>query len=1038
MKISETCIQRPVLAWVLTLMLVLIGLVCGGRLPLQQYPNIDRQYVTIETSLPGAGPDVVENQITRVIEEAVSGIEGVEHVHSISSVEESKVSVEFKPERSIDSALNDIRDRITKFGERLPDDATKPIFSKSRADERPIMSVALTSNTIETGDLADYAEQELRKDLESVSGVARVDLVGAGKYIMNIYLDPMKLAAYSLTVNDVINALKRQNVEQPAGKIVSKDREYLVTTIASLETPEEFNNVPVLTKRDHIVRLCDVGRAEQSAEDKKTRTLYNGKRGVSLSIVKQSNANPIDVSQSVRAFIKHMETSLPEGMQVHIGSDKTTFIQRSLNEVFKTIGEATILVVLVVFFFLRSARASFIPLITIPVSLIGVMTLMYALGFSLNIFTLMAMVLAIGLVVDDAIVVMENIYHHMERGLNAFQAAFKGVREISFSVVAMTLTLTAVYAPVALAKGMTGKLLTEFAITLAGAVILSGFVALTLSPMMCSRLLGADLKPLPFWDRFKKWLPDDAKLYKRMEDSYAHWLDVALKQRKKVVISAVGFALLGLIIHRNLPSELMPREDQGNFMIEGQAPQTATLEYTERYVKQIDEMLAALGGEVERRVTQVISPTFDISVQCAAGSRPTDEIVEQMRNQIYSTITGVEANVKAGSSSGSDDSRSVQFVIRGNKTYRELREISMLVNHMLRNSHKVFDVRSDIRGDTEDFTISILRDKVSSLSIEPRSIADMVDALMRGRKAGRFKRDNKVYDVNVEIESSARQNPYDILNLFIKTNENARDPVLVPLSELVEVNARSGPIEIHRYNRMRSVSLVAFLKPGFSVGDGVQLVNEIQKEVVPSEMRVDFVDDTKRYLTESNTMLLIFSLAVAFIYFVMAAQFESWRDPFIILLSVPLSLAGAVVTLLFTKSGSLNLYSNIGFVTLIGLITKHGILMVDCANQLRSSGQNAEQAIVMACQRRLRPILMTTFAMVLGALPLAFATGSGSESRYQLGLVIVGGMSIGTLFTLFVVPAFYTYLSPAKWKRSVIITEEAPLATSSKKKKNDA
>lgn len=1023
MKISEICIQRPVLAWVFTLVLMLVGIVCGSRLPLQQYPNIDRQYVTIETTLPGAGPDVVENQITRIIEEAVSGIEGVEHIHSISSVEESKVSVEFKAERSIDSALNDIRDRITKFAERLPDDATKPIFSKSRADERPIMNVALTSETISTGDLADYGEQELRKDLESVAGVARVDLVGAGKYIMNIYLDPMKLAAYSLAVGDVIHALKRQNVEQPAGKIISKDREYLVTTIASLETPEEFANVPVLTRRDHIVRLSDVGRVEQSAEDKKTRTLYNGKRGVSLSIVKQSNANPIDVSQSVRAFITHIEPSLPEGMHIHIGNDKTTFIKRSLNEVFKTIGEATFLVVLVVFLFLRSARASFIPLVTIPVSLIGVLTLMYVLGFSLNIFTLMAMVLAIGLVVDDAIVVMENIYHHMERGVSPFQAAFKGVREISFSVVAMTLTLAAVYAPVSLAKGMTGKLLTEFAITLAGAVILSGFVALTLSPMMCSRLLGKEVKSHPLWQRLKDWLPNDEAIQKRTEAFYSSLLEWALERRKQVILSAVTFALSGLIIHHNLPSELMPREDQGSFTIEGQAPQTATLDYTKRYVEQIDNMIADLGGEIERRVTQITSPTFDISVQLAKGSRPTDTIVELIREKIYKNITGVEANVKAGGSSGGEDSRSVQFVVRGNKTYRELREVSMIVNHMLRNSHKIQDVRSDIRSDTEDFTISVLRDKVSSLSIEPRSIADMIDALMRGRKAGRFKKDNKVYDVNVEIESSARQNPYDILNLFIKANENSKEPILVPLSELIEINARSGPIEIHRYNRMRSVSLVAFLRPGYSVGDGVALVNEIIKEAVPNEMRVDFVDDTKRYLTESNTMLLIFGLAIAFIYFVMAAQFESWRDPLIILFSVPLSLAGAAITLMMVKNGSVNLYSNIGFITLIGLITKHGILMVDYANQLRTAGHNAHTAILWACQRRLRPILMTTFAMVLGALPLAFATGSGSESRYQLGFVIVGGMTIGTIFTLFVVPAFYTYMSPAVWKRTTIMPD---------------
>lgn len=1025
MKISEVCIQRPVLAWVLTLALVLIGLVSGGRLPLQQYPNIERNYVTIETNLPGSGPEIVETQITRIIEEAVSGVEGVEHIQSVSSTEDSKVTVEFKPERGLDNAINDVRDRLSKFRDRLPEDASEPIFSKSRADERPIMTLALTSDSIEPSELADYAEQEIKKDIESLGGVARVDVVGAGKYVMNIYLNPTRLAAFNITVTEVINALKRQNVEQPAGKIISQDREYLVTTVASLEKPEEFEDVVIATKKDHLIRLRDIGRATINADDKKTRTLYNGQKGVSISIVKQSNSNPIDVSRNVRDLLEKIKETLPEGVNIQVGSDRTTFIERSLKEVYKTIFEAIFLVVCVVFFFLRSARASLIPLVTIPVSLIGTLFLMYMLNFSLNIFTLMAMVLAIGLVVDDAIVILENIYRHIEHGLSPFQAAFKGVREISFAVVAMTLTLAAVYAPISLAQGMTGKLLTEFSITLAGAVFISGFAALTLSPMMCARMLGERANTSPTWEKFKNYIPTE-KWLSFIEERYDIYLRMAIEKRRLVAACALGIAFIGFVVHRSLPSELMPREDQGAIAIEGQSPQTATLEYTERYVNKIDALLNEV-PEIQRRVTQIINPTYDVNIQLNTGiKRSTEDVANEIRQKLE-TITGVEANVKSGGGGMSgDDARSVQFVVRGNKSYRELKDIAHLMSAYLYMSGKVSGVRSEIRGDTQDYTVSILRDKVSSLNIEPKTIADTIDALIRGRKAGRFKKDNKVYDVSVEIESKARQNPNDITDLFVKTGE--REPILVPLSELVSVNSRSGPIEIHRHNRMRAIAIYALLKPSYSVGDGVSLVREIAQENVPNDARVDFIDETKRYLTESHTIQLIFFLAIAFIYLVMAAQFESWRDPFIIILSVPLSLAGAVVTLGMVDGGSVNLYSNIGLVTLIGLITKHGIMMVDFANKLRASGIAMDEAIRKASIMRLRPILMTTFAMVLGALPLAFATGAGCESRRQLGWVIVGGMSIGTLFTLFVVPAFYMYLSATRVKKGASPLPDAPAA----------
>ncbi len=1062
MKLSEICIQRPVFAWVMTVVLVLVGIVGGSRLPLQQYPKIERSFITIETSIPGAGPEIVEAQVTRVIEDAVAGIEGAENITSISSTEESKVTIEFRPERGMDNATNDIRDRLSKLKDnKLPDEATEPVLTKSRAEDRPVITIALTSDTILPSELHDFAKREIEKDLESVSGVARVDVLGAGQYEMNLYLDPIRLAAYGITVSEVITAIKRQSIEKPAGKLISHNREYLVTTVANLEKPEEFESLVVATKKDHLVRLRDIGRAEITSNDKKTRTRYNGKAGISIGVIKQSTANPVEVARAVKLEIEKIRGHLPPEILIHIGSDKTLFIERSISEVFKTIAEATFLVILVVFLFLRSARASLIPLVTIPVSLIGALFIMYLLNFSINMFTLMAMVLAIGLVVDDAIVILENIYRYMELGFTPVQAAVKGIREISFAVIAMTLTLAAVYTPISLAQGLTGKLLTEFAITLAGAVIISGFAALTLSPMMCARLLvphdkekdkerftGFEKRVAGWLDQYKTHIEklrekgqtskasfseillsfltkfaNGAHLFIQgtwldiVEEKYEQYLRKALDCRLYIIAGAVAFAFIGFVVHRHLPSEFTPKEDQGSISIEGQSPQTATLEYTERYVTKLDEIIGTI-PEIDRRVTQIINPTFDATLQLKADrKRSTEEIANDLRKKTED-ITGVEAKISSGSTGISgDDNRAVQFVVRGNKTYRELKDIAQSMTAHLYASGMVMGVTSEIRGDTEDFTVTIIRDKVSSLNIEPATIAETIDALIRGRRANSFKKDNKLYDVKVEVENAARRTPNDITNLFIKAGD--KEGTLVPLSELVKVHSRAGPIEIHHQNRMRAIMINAFLKPGLSLGEGITKVTELGKEIMPTDARLDFVGDTKRYLTESKTMQLIFSLALCFIYLVMAAQFESWRDPFIILLSVPLSLAGAVITLGLIEGGSINLYSNIGLITLIGLITKHGILMVDFSNNLREEGLDIFEAMIKASRLRLRPILMTTFAMILGALPLAFAGGAGSESRRQLGWVIVGGMGIGTLFTLFVIPAFYTYLA-AKNRKSLL------------------
>lgn len=1031
MKISETCIQRPVLAWVLTFLLIIVGLIAGSRLPLLQYPKIERPYVTIETTLPGAAPEIVEAQLTKVIEEAMAGIEGISEITSSSSVEESKVMLEFIAGYSMESATNNIRDRLAKNADKIPDEATKPILTQSRAEEKAIITLALTSETLPASELADYALRELQKDIESVPGVARVDVLGAGQYTMHLYLEPVKLAAYNITAHDVKIAIKRHNIEKPAGKLIGKDREYLVTTVASIETPEEFNQLVVAEREGHLVRLSDIGYAKITADDYKTKTRYNGREGVSIGIVKQSLANPIQVSNDIQKWIDNIKKHLPEGVEVHIGSDKTTFIKRSLNEVYKTIFEATVLVILVVFAFLRSMRASIIPLVTIPVSLIGALFLMYILGFSINTLTLMALVLAVGLVVDDAIVILENVYRHIEMGTKPYVAAFRAVREISFAIIAMTLTLAAVYAPIALAEGNIGKLFKEFSLTLAGAVIISGFSALTLSPMMCARLLRSHdhahpkklKKSATTMDRLRYTFLSDVWLEKT-EAFYERLLKKTLHRRVRVAFIGLAFAGFGFMIYLLLPNEYFPREDQASLFIEGQAPQSATLAYTDRYVSQIDKFLSEI-NDIEKRVTQINNPTYDISIQLKASRKhSTTEISEMIKNHMF-TITGLEGRIEGGGGGGvsGDKSNAVEFVVMaGTKSYRELKEIA---DNMVQSTYRsgIVDlVTSELRGDTQDYTITLLRDKISALNVEPATIAEMIDMLIRGQKASTFKKDNKLYDVKIEVEDKDRQTPYDITNLFVKAGD--KQGTLIPLSELVTVRSRSGPVEIHHTNRQRSVTIRAVLKKDVLLGEGVQRVNEIAKEVLPNEVRHEFSGDTKRFLSESKMMLVIFCLALAFIYLIMAAQFESWVDPFIIMFSVPLSLSGAVITLALIQNGSLNIYSNIGLVTLIGLITKHGIMMVDFANKRRDEGEDILTAITNASKMRLRPILMTTFAMVLGALPLAFASGAGSESRRQIGWVIVGGMMMGTLFTLLVLPTVYTFFTRNVRKPIPIVPRE--------------
>lgn len=1015
MKLSEVCIQRPVFAWVLTLIVVMLGLVTGDRLQVRQYPKMEKNYVTIKMTYHGAGPEIIESQITRVIEEAVAGIEGIETISSKSDSENSEVSIEIAEGRDLDSATNDIRDRLSKWRDRFPDAAQEAILTKAGSNEKSIVSLALISTKLSESELYSYAQNEISHALEAVPGVARVDVYGAGDYQMSVRLDPQKMAFYNLTVIDVINAIEKQNIESPAGKIINNDREYVVTTVADLQSPEEFKEIPIVNKKNNIVKLKDIGEAQLDKSNKRVLARFNGERVVTLSVISQTSANPIQVARGIKAKHEELQHQVPSDVKFSIAYDSTTFIERSLHEVYHTIFEAILLVVFVVFIFLRSLRAALIPLITVPISLIGSLFIMYLCGFTINCMTLMSMVLAIGLVVDDAIVILENVYKYIERGFTPIKAAIEGTKEVSFAVIAMTLTLCAVYAPVALAQGETGKYLKEFSITLAGAVLLSGFVALTLSPMMCSRTLVAnDEKKAESKNKYilliKSYVSklDASESIKKIELKYADALDKVLRNRRKALLFAMLFSAFGYFVYVFMPSEQKPYQDVGMFSYEGHAPQTSTLTYTQRYVDAVDKVISEI-PEIESRQYVITNPTFEgIAIIKDRSGRTTEEIMKEVSEK-SNEVSGVDVKFTSGRGGGDDSSRYVSFVVRGNKSHRELREISDNFIAEIYASGIAQGIRSMNRNEAEDYTIEINRDKAAILNIDPKSIANTISGLIQGRVATKFKRDNKIHDVLVEINEEEKRSPDQLSDIYVKAYSD-REELLIPVAELINVYARSGPVSIYRYNRTRSCTIIPYLMPSVSLGDAIGVIRDIADRTLPEDVFIDFINETKRFLTESNTMALIFMLALCFIYLVMAAQFESWKDPFIIMLTVPLTLVGGIVTLACIDN-TINMFSNIGFLTLIGLITKHGILIVDFANKLSAKGKTHIEAVKEAAVMRLRPVMMTTFAMVLGSLPLALARGAGCEIRIPLGAVIVGGMTVGTLFTIFIVPVVYSYVS---------------------------
>lgn len=1030
MQLAEVSIRRPVFATVLSLLIVLVGVVSFQRLTVREYPKIDEPVVTVSVRYPGASAEVIESQVTKPLEDSIAGIDAVDVLTSISRADQSQISVRFRLEKDADAAAAEVRDRTSRVRNRLPQSIEEPVIAKVEADAFPVIWLAFTSDSLTRLQINDLVNRIVKPRLQTVTGVADVRIFGERKYAMRVWLDPRKMAAYRLTTQDIEDAIRRSNLEVPAGRIESQQREFSVTSETGLVRPEQFGEVVIRSVNGFPVKVRDVARVEEGAADERSGVRLNGRAAIGAGVIRQATANPLDLSQGVRNMIPQLKADLPPEVNIDIANDNSVFIDRSVKNVYQTIAEAVALVALVIFVFLRTFRASIIPIITIPVSLIGTFALMALAGFTINTLTLLALVLAIGLVVDDAIVMLENIFRHIEEGLDPFSAAIKGAREIGFAVITMTATLVAVYAPLAFTPGRTGRLFVEFALALAGAVVVSGFVALTLTPMLCAKLLKHNPAPNVFDRGMERFL-------NAVSDRYASLLRWLLTRRYRPPVSGpaaaggkvrawvlqarwivvgvmLASALAILLIFPTMKQELSPLEDRGTILATVNAPDGATLDYTNRYAqvlekmgepyKEFDRIFASIGNPTVSQAS-VIYRTVDWDER----KRSTLEMARELQPK-FASLPGVTAFPITPPSLGQGfRERPLNFVIQTSDSYENLNIVMEQLLAEIAKNPGIQSPVSDLRLNKPELRIDVNREKAADLGVSVEVVAKAIETMLGGRNVTRYKRDAEQYDVIVQTEASGRSTPEDIEGIYVR----GRSDTMIPLSSLVTVREAVSPRELNHFGQRRAASITANLAPDYSLGQALTFMNETAAKVLKPGYSTDLNGTSREFRNSQGALAIVFVLALVFIFLVLAAQFESFIDPLVIMLSVPLSMIGALIALKLS-GGSLNVYSQIGLITLVGLITKHGILIVEFTNQLRGQGMDMLEALIKASAQRLRPILMTTGAMVLGALPLALATGAGAESRIQIGWVIVGGMSLGTLLTVFVVPTMYALFARSK------------------------
>ncbi|RFA31022.1 multidrug transporter AcrB [Alkalilimnicola ehrlichii] len=1008
MILSDISVKRPVFATVISLLIVILGVASLRQLPVREYPNIDPPIVSISTTYQGAAPEVVNNEITEIIERGISGVDGIRDITSQSREGRSQTTIQFHLSADVDAAANDVRDAVSRVLNQLPEDADTPIVAKADADARPMMWITLTSDRYSAVEVSDYAERHLIDRLAVLDGVAQVRIGGQRRYAMRVWLNRQSMAAHGIVVADVENALRRNNVELPAGRVESQMRDLSVRTDSRLNTPEEFERL-VITYRDGApIRIGDIARVETGIEDDTTSLRANGVTAIGVGIIRQSQANTITVADLVRAEVALIEPTLPDGIHMRVNYDESQFIRASIREVIQTLLIAIGLVVAVIFLFLRNLRATFIPAVTIPVAITGAFILMAPLGFSVNVLTLLALLLAIGLVVDDAIVVLENVQRRIDEGEPPLLAAYRGTRQVAFAVIATTATLVAVFVPLAFMEGNVGRLFTEFGLALAAAVIFSSIVALTLTPMLCSKWLhnsGQQNAAQQFGERALELLAS----------GYRWTLRKALAMPVVVISVAVLLSLSAYQLMQILPQELTPTEDRGVFMIPSSAPKGSTLEATDASLREIEEIIMPLleSGEVERMLTVLGTQGNTDSAFTIVGlapwserSRSQQEVVAEVMPQLMA-IPGLRAfAINPPGLGQSGFSSPVQFVI-GGPDYETLRDWSERIVDRASENPRLLNLNTDYEETRPQLGLQIDRQRAADLGVPISEISRVLQTMLASRPVTTYLDRGREYDVMLQAERAERASPQDLGNIFVRSETTG---ALVPLSGLLTLDERGAPPSLNRIDRMPAVTISASLAPGYDLGTALAYMNQIAAEELPPEARISYSGLSDEFQRAGGAILVTFGLALLIVYLVLAAQFESFIHPFVIMTSVPLAITGALASLWLTGI-SLNIYSQIGMILLIGLMAKNGILIVEFANQLRDTGMSVREAIVEGAVLRLRPVLMTAISTVFGALPLIMATGAGAESRAAIGVVIIGGLSFASVLTLYLTPVLYDLLA---------------------------
>ncbi|MDR1010527.1 MAG: efflux RND transporter permease subunit, partial [Opitutaceae bacterium] len=1006
MILSDTSIKRPVVGLVASILIVLIGLLSFSKLPVREYPNTDTAVVSVRTTYRGASAEVIESRVTEPIEKEIASIDGIRNIQSNSRDEQSYITVEFNMNRDIDAAANDIRDRVSRARGRLPLDIDEPRIEKADPDADPVMSLAFNSDRYSRLELVEMIERLAIQRIQTVPGVGSTTVRGP-RFAMRMWIDSDRLAAYGLTVADVESALTAQNVEIPGGRIESVAREFPVRVQGRMAEVSDFENLILLSKDNYQVKFGDVGRVELGSEDYRAETYYNGHPTVGVSIVRQANANLLDVVNGVKAIIPAIQQDMPKGVDVAIGFDSSTFVERSVHEIYSTLGEATILVILIIFLFLRDWRATLVPLVAIPVSLIGTFAVMAVLGFSINILTLLALVLAVGLVVDDAIVVLENIYRRIEEGESPIHAAIFGTRQVAFAVIATTLTLAAVFVPVAFQSGRTGRLFYEFGITLATAVVVSGFVALTLTPMLCSRLLKVRMV-----DGKKKhnWLYEKTEpFFEWFNSRYERVLRFTIKRQWFVLLFSAAFVVTGLWLYTRLQRELTPSEDRGIFNANLIAPIGSTPEYLRLYSYDVEQMILAI-PEIQRTFHRTgdggRAYIYSTLKPWEERTRKTQDITALLRRQFADEVTGGSAFASPVRPFGQRGA-GVRLVLLGNE-FDELHRLGTDFLRAMQENGMFVQPRVDPQPTKPQLQVYIDRTKAADLRVNVSNIASTLESLLGSRRVTEFQRGNQQYYVMVQVEDAKRVTPADLARLYVRST----DGNLVQLSNLVTWNEDSVSESYRHFDRMRSIVIFAQMVEGRTLGDAVDFLKARAQEVLPPGYTIAWDGEIREFIESGNDTYVLFGLALVFTFLILAAQFESWIHPTTIFSGVLLAIAGGLLVLWSTRfwaetAMTDNLFSRFGLIMLIGLVTKNGILIVEFANQLQVEGKDVFTAAFESATLRFRPILMTAIATVLGAVPIAFASGAGAETRNPMGIVIVGGLTIATVMALFVIPIIY-------------------------------